>query len=81
MFFLLIFFIVGKNNDEKNAHEDPLFTEEEDGKGDEFMAVKPWLGALKEPTGYKNPKGQNKAPDVDIELNYVFGYRTKSIFF
>ena len=42
------------------------------------MAVKPWLGAIKEPTGFKMPAGQNKAPDVSIELNYVFGYRAKS---
>lgn len=46
-------------------------------KGDEFMAVKPWLGAIKEPTGFKNPKDQNKPPEVTIALNYVFGYRAK----
>jgi len=45
------------------------------------MAVKPWLGALKDPTGYKNPKDQNKPPDVTIQLNYVFGYRAKYFLF
>lgn len=54
-----------------------MFDEEPEDKGDEFMAVKPWLGAIKEPTGYKMPAGQNKPPAVNIELNYVFGYRAK----
>lgn len=44
------------------------------------MAVKPWLGAIKEPSGFKNAKDQNKPPDVTIELNYVFGYRAKYFF-
>ena len=44
------------------------------------MAVKPWLGAIKEPSGFKNSKDQNKPPDVTIELNYVFGYRAKYFF-
>ena len=29
------------------------FNEEEMEAGDEFMATKPWLGAMKEPTGFK----------------------------
>lgn len=41
------------------------------------MAVKPWLGAIKEPTGFKMPKNQSKPPEVTIELEYVFGYRAK----
>lgn len=65
----------------EHKKEDVLFSEEPEDKGDEFMAVKPWLGAIKEPTGYKMPAGQNKAPNVKIELNYVFGYRAKCSFF
>jgi hypothetical protein len=40
------------------------------------MAVKPWLGAIKEPT-YKYPKSNGAKPNATINLEYVFGYRTK----
>lgn len=41
------------------------------------MAVKPWLGAIKEPT-YNYPKTSQKKPDgFDIKLQHVFGYRSK----
>ena len=38
-----------------------MFEQEEIEAGDEFMAVKPWMGAMKAPTGFKDP-GVNKAP-------------------
>ena len=40
------------------------------------MAVKPWLGAIKEPT-YDYPKQTKHAPSAEIELEYVHGYRVK----
>ena len=40
------------------------------------MAVKPWVGAIKEPT-YPYPKQTSNAPNADIILEYVHGYRTK----
>lgn len=40
------------------------------------MAVKPWIGALKQPT-QPYYKGSGKAPNVDLELEYAHGYRTK----
>lgn len=48
----------------------------DEDEGDQFMAVKPWLGAIKEPT---KPyyKGSGKAPDVTLRLDYAHGYRTK----
>lgn len=46
-------------------------------KGDEFMAVKPWLGAIKEPTGYKRIPNMEKAPKVGLILEYCYGYRAK----
>jgi microtubule-associated protein-like 6 len=38
--------------------------------------VKPWLGAIKEPT-YEYPKQATKEPDITITLEYVHGYRVK----
>lgn len=40
------------------------------------MAVKPWLGAIKEPT-YQFPAQTTKKPDASLKLEYVHGYRTK----
>ena len=55
-----------------------LFQVERLDGGDEFLAVKPWLGAIKPPTGYKNPPlNQNHPPKVDLALEYVHGYRAK----
>ena len=48
----------------------------EEEEGDQFMAVKPWLGAIKEPTT-EYYKGSGKAPHVDLNLEYAHGYRTK----
>jgi echinoderm microtubule-associated protein-like 6 len=45
-------------------------------EGDEFMAVKPWMGAIKEPSGWKRPpQGQDKAPEVVVTPEWAFGYR------
>ncbi|CAG9326453.1 unnamed protein product [Blepharisma stoltei] len=60
-----------------NAEED-FFKLEEAGQGDEFMATKPWIGALKAPSDFKRPtRNQKLAPAVDIELEFVHGYRGK----
>jgi len=48
--------------------------------GDEFMAVKPWLGAMKAPTGFEDTldvDDQKKAPMAKLELEYCHGYRAK----
>ena len=41
------------------------------------MAVKPWKGAMKEPSNFEIPKNQVKAPKATLELEYVHGYRVK----
>lgn len=40
------------------------------------MAVKPWLGAIKEPTDApKKPK--KSKPDDEYEMDWVYGYRSE----
>lgn len=43
------------------------------GQGDEFMAVKPWIGAIKEPTNHPDPNPDK--PLVSYEIEYIYGYR------
>lgn len=45
------------------------------GEGDEFAAVKPWLGAIKEPKNH--PKPNKKAPAENYEMDWVWGYRSE----
>jgi len=53
------------------------FAQEEIKEATEFMAVKPWLGVVKNsvPSNYKPQKGENDAPEASLELEYVHGYR------
>ena len=44
------------------------------GGGDEFMAVKPWLGAIKAPS--KVPHYDKTEPESDLDLKMVHGYRS-----
>jgi hypothetical protein len=44
--------------------------------GDEFMAVKPWLGALVPPSWGGNAKAE-ASTDVDLQLSWVHGFRAK----
>lgn len=63
---------------EGNVYDDfmaDLFEIVPPGEGDEFMAVKPWLGAIKEPENH--PKPNKKAPKVDLEIDWVYGYRSE----
>lgn len=40
------------------------------------MAVKPWKGAIRAPTGWKQPpKNYDEAPQVSVEPDWVYGYR------
>ena len=54
-----------------------LFQVEEVDAGEQFMAVKPWVGTVRasEPSGYAPTRFTGKAPDSKLELEYVYGYR------
>ncbi len=49
------------------------FAMEEGSGGDEFMAIKPWIGAIVAPTA--PPAANNSAPGADLSLEWVYGYR------
>lgn len=61
-----------------------------DDEAKDFMAIKPWLGAMFPPTKYlKDPERPNQcfdadnnnwaAPETICELDYVFGYRAVNV--
>ena len=52
-----------------------LFEKVPPGEGDEFAAVKPWLGAIKEPKDH--PKPNKKPPAEKYEMDWVYGYRSE----
>ena len=62
----------------ENNDPNTFFQFEELGEGDQFMAVKPWEGAIKPPSGYVKPaRNQNTPPAINLELEFVHGYRAK----
>ena len=60
----------GGKDDE--GREDDFF-EVEEAVGEQFMAVRPWIGQIEEPDSH-NPVN-NEKPDTTYELEYVYGYR------
>ncbi len=42
--------------------------------GDESGVVKPWLGAVREPSDYKEKEDSGKEPKSALELDFVYGY-------
>ena len=65
--------------DGEQKFDDPtvedMFTKVLPGEGDEFMAVKPWLGAIKEPI--PPPKINKNKPKDEYEIDWVYGYRSE----
>ena len=47
-------------------------------EGDQFMAVKPWIGVVNnsKPDDFRPTKRDGEAPDATLELEYVHGYRS-----
>ena len=61
----------------KKLDQDGMFEEEVVGSGDQFMAVKPWLGVVANsvPSKYKPNKRDGEAPDATLKLEHIYGYR------
>jgi len=61
----------------KSNDDGDLFEEAGTGEGDQFMAVKPWLGVVNNsiPSKFKPSKRDGEAPDATLELEYIYGYR------
>lgn len=61
--------------DMQDKPEFDIFEAQDAGEGEQFMAVKPWIGSVVAPT---NPPEVNTAePDVNYSLDWVFGYRAE----
>ena len=54
-----------ESKEEKKDESDEFGTEKVE-KGDEFMAVKPWLGAIKQPTEFKMDNNLSKPPKAGL---------------
>lgn len=63
----------GEARELKDGVDDELFAVEDAGEGEQFMAVKPWIGQIAEPDNH-NPVNNDK-PDERYALDYVYGYR------
>jgi len=62
--------------------EDPVdedFKEEKLDFGDEFGAIKPWLGAIKEPT-LEPLQVDTSMPDDTYEIDFAHGYKSDGAF-
>jgi len=64
--------VVGPDGN-RDITEDDFFEMEEEAEGTEFMAVKPWIGAVKACEPDDPPKLEVGMPDKKLELEYVYG--------
>jgi WD40 repeat protein/Ca2+-binding EF-hand superfamily protein len=63
--------------EEANEDNGNPFAEEVVDEGTEFMAVKPWLGAIKPPSNFLANPSLDSPPEIDVTLEYAHGYRSK----
>lgn len=65
-----------KKEIQQKDQDDGLFDIDPAEKGEEYVLIKPWMGAIKEPsTYYKDPLNQNLEPRTEVAIDYVYGYR------
>ena len=71
-------YLLEKQGAELDAEAAELFETVAPGEGDEFMAVKPWLGAIKEPIPAPKIGAEGKKkPKKEYEIDWVYGYRSE----
>jgi Ca2+-binding EF-hand superfamily protein len=71
-----------QKSDKDAAAKDGLFNLDEDlEEGDQFMATNPSAGtiAAQAPSGYKASQKDSAAPDANLELEYIYGYRCHDV--
>jgi len=54
-----------------------IFEVVDPGQGDEFMAVLPWKGAIKEPLNH--PPVNKTKPDANFQIDFVYGYKCEDV--
>jgi hypothetical protein len=59
--------------DPEDKPDNDFFEAMDAGAGEQFMAVRPYVGAIKEPDNH--PEANADAPDENWNLEYVYGYR------
>ena len=64
-------------NMELDGEAQEIFEVADVGHGDEFMAVLPWKGAIKEPNNH--PPVNPIRPDVSYEIEFVYGYKNEEV--
>lgn len=66
---------IDTSDDDADDTNDGAGDFEDDLVGDEFMAVKPWIGAIVPPSNAPTPN--SREPDLSLELDWVYGYQTE----
>ena len=63
--------------DDLDSEAEDIFEVADVGQGDEFMAVLPWKGAIKEPTNHPPPNPEK--PEVSYQIDFVYGYKNEEV--
>ena len=63
----------GSSNKNRDDQEEDFF-EVEEAEGEQFMAVRPWIGQVEEPDNHNEVNPEK--PDASYSLHYVYGYRS-----
>ena len=64
---------VGPSKQVNRPEDGGALFEVEDAAGQEFMAVKPWIGQVTEPDNHA--EWNKEKPDGSYALEYVYGYK------